>query len=54
MVITGSYNYTWSAQARNAENLLLLRGDVNLTKRYLDNWLRHQSEAQVWSEEGLK
>ena len=53
-VITGSYNYTWSAQARNAENLLLLRGDLNLTKRYLDNWLRHQSEAQTWTVEGLK
>ena len=54
LVITGSYNYTWSAQARNAENLLLLRGNAPLTKRYLDNWLRHRSEAQVWSEEEAK
>ena len=26
-VITGSYNFTWSAQARNAENVLILRGN---------------------------
>ena len=54
VVITGSYNYTWSAQARNAENLLLLRGDANLAKRYLDNWQRHRGEAQAWTDEGVK
>lgn len=53
-VITGSYNYTWSAQARNAENLLLIRGNPELTKRYLDNWRRHRLDAQAWSDEGLK
>jgi phosphatidylserine/phosphatidylglycerophosphate/cardiolipin synthase-like enzyme len=54
VVITGSYNYTWSAQARNAENLLLLSGDANLTKRYLGNWQRHRSEAQAWTDEDVK
>lgn len=54
VVITGSYNYTWSAQARNAENILLLRGDANLAKRYLDNWQRHRGEAQAWTDEGVK
>lgn len=44
-VITGSYNYTWSAQARNAENLLILRGNTALQQRYLDNWQRHRDEA---------
>ncbi len=53
-VITGSYNYTWSAQARNAENLLLLRGDANLARHYLDNWQRHRNEAKAWSDEGTK
>ena len=46
IVITGSYNYTWSAQARNAENLLILRGNPALAQRYLDNWRRHRGEAQ--------
>lgn len=45
-VITGSYNFTWSAQARNAENLLILRGNPVLVRRYLDNWRRHRDEAE--------
>lgn len=46
IVITGSYNYTWSAQARNAENLLILRGNPALARRYLDNWRRHRDDAE--------
>ena len=45
VVITGSYNFSWSAQARNAENLLLLRGNPELARKYLDNWLRHWADA---------
>lgn len=44
-VITGSYNFTHSAQARNAENLLILRGNPLLARAYLDNWQRHRGEA---------
>lgn len=47
-VITGSYNFTWSAQARNAENLLVLRGNPALARRYLDNWRRHRDEAETF------
>jgi phosphatidylserine/phosphatidylglycerophosphate/cardiolipin synthase-like enzyme len=46
VIITGSYNFTWSAQARNAENLLILRGNPALVRRYLDNWRRHRDDAQ--------
>jgi len=49
VVITGSYNFTWSAQARNAENLLILRGNPALARRYLDNWRRHRDEAERMS-----
>jgi phosphatidylserine/phosphatidylglycerophosphate/cardiolipin synthase-like enzyme len=49
IVITGSYNYTWSAQARNAENLLILRDNPALAKRYLDNWQRHRDQAERMS-----
>jgi phosphatidylserine/phosphatidylglycerophosphate/cardiolipin synthase-like enzyme len=49
VVITGSYNFTWSAQARNAENLLILRGNPALAQRYLDNWQRHRDEAEKMS-----
>ena len=45
-VITGSYNFTWSAQARNAENLLILRGNPAVARRYLENWQRHRDQAE--------
>lgn len=45
VVITGSYNWTWSAQNRNAENVLLLKGNPELARRYADNWQRHADDA---------
>ena len=44
-VVTGSYNFTFAAQARNAENLLILRGNRRLASAYLDNWRRHRRDA---------
>lgn len=44
-VITGSYNWTWSAQNRNAENVLIVRRNAELTRRYALNWHRHAGEA---------
>lgn len=52
VVITGSYNFTFSAQARNAENLLILRNNAALARRYLGNWRRHRDEAMPWGEAG--
>ncbi len=46
VVLTGSYNFTWSAQARNAENLLILRDNLPLAANYFANWQRHQREAR--------
>lgn len=48
VVMTGSYNFTWSAQARNSENLLILRDQPELARRYLANWKRHRGDAQPW------
>lgn len=45
VIITGSYNFTYSAQARNAENMLILRDNPALAHAYLSNWLRHRDEA---------
>lgn len=50
VVITGSYNFTFSAQARNAENLLILRDNPALARAYLSNWQRHRSEALPYLE----
>lgn len=49
-VITGSFNFTHSAQAHNAENLLVLRGNAPLVRSYLENWQRHRAEALPYAE----
>ena len=35
-VVTGSFNFSWSAEHRNAENVLIIT-DATLAKRYLSN-----------------
>ena len=45
LVLTGSYNFTWTAQRKNAENLLILRRNPALAARYAANWQRHRNEA---------
>ncbi|MBK6744009.1 MAG: phospholipase D family protein [Hydrogenophilales bacterium] len=45
IVITGSYNFTHSAQYRNAENLLILRGNPALAEGYAADWQRHHAHA---------
>jgi phosphatidylserine/phosphatidylglycerophosphate/cardiolipin synthase-like enzyme len=37
IVLTGSLNFTKSAQQKNAENILVIE-DVNLAKKYFENW----------------
>jgi phosphatidylserine/phosphatidylglycerophosphate/cardiolipin synthase-like enzyme len=44
-VATGSYNFTFSTQHRNAENLLIVRGDPDLCERYRRNWELHRAHA---------
>lgn len=44
-VLTGSYNFTWAANNRNAENLLIVRDHCALARAYRGNWLRHREEA---------
>ena len=46
-VVTGSYNFTWSARHVNAENVLILRNNCTLAKRYEQNWLLHRKAAQT-------
>ncbi|HZW12059.1 MAG TPA: phospholipase D family protein [Noviherbaspirillum sp.] len=44
-VITGSFNFTWTAQHKNAENVLIARGNPALAARYAQNWERHRQDA---------
>jgi phosphatidylserine/phosphatidylglycerophosphate/cardiolipin synthase-like enzyme len=48
VVITGSFNFTWTAQHMNAENILMVRGNSCLTSRFLVNWQRRQKEASPY------
>jgi phosphatidylserine/phosphatidylglycerophosphate/cardiolipin synthase-like enzyme len=45
MVITGSFNFSWTAQHRNAENIVVARDNPSLAAHYEMNWLRHQQAA---------
>lgn len=44
-VVTGSFNYTYSAEHRNVENLLLIR-DPALAAQYLRHWESRASESR--------
>jgi len=45
VVITGSFNFSRAAQHKNAENLLLFRGNPQLAAAYLRNWRKHREHA---------
>lgn len=44
-VVTGSYNFTYNAQHRNAENAVILRGNPPLCDAFRDNWLHHKAHS---------
>ena len=45
-VVTGSYNFTHAAEFRNAENVVVLRGNRELSDVYLRNWLAHRAHSR--------
>lgn len=47
-VITGSYNLTQAAQARNAENVVLLSGNPQVTRRFVANFTFLREQATPW------
>jgi phosphatidylserine/phosphatidylglycerophosphate/cardiolipin synthase-like enzyme len=46
-VITGSFNFTSSAEEKNAENLLVIK-DKALAERYAKNWLEHDRHSEPY------
>ncbi len=44
-IVTGSMNFTYSGQFKNAENVLILRGNKALADAYSANWQRHHNHA---------
>lgn len=48
ILITGSFNFTWTAQHRNAENILVVRKNPLLVSRYVVNWERHRQDSILY------
>ena len=48
IVLTGSYNFTKSAEIRNAENMLIIE-DRALAARYLENWQKHRQGSDAYA-----
>lgn len=46
-VITGSFNFTKSAEQSNAENLLIIESP-SVARVYLSNWKEHKKHSQVY------
>ena len=49
-VLTGSYNWTYAAQNKNAENVLILRHNPDIANAYAVNWRRHFADALPYAE----
>ena len=47
-VITGSYNFTHAAQAKNAENVVVISGNRAVTDRFVENFARHRERSAPW------
>jgi phosphatidylserine/phosphatidylglycerophosphate/cardiolipin synthase-like enzyme len=45
-VLTGSFNFTHQAEAENAENLLVIKGNTTLAKSYRDHFGEHKGHCQ--------
>ena len=50
-VLTGSFNFTESAEERNAENLLQV-DDQTLAVQYAANWQRHRAHSSPYGQRG--
>ncbi len=44
-VITGSFNFTKAAEEKNAENLLVIKGNAPLLNRYIENFELHRAHS---------
>ena len=47
-VITGSYNFTAAAQSKNAENVVVLSGNRDVTDRFVRNFAFHRERSTPW------
>lgn len=45
-IITGSFSFTQAAEENNAENLLIIKGYSDLSKKYRKNYDKHRADAR--------
>jgi len=48
-LITGSFNFTKSAEEKNAENLLILKGNKPLVDRYIQIFEVHKGHSEEYA-----
>jgi phosphatidylserine/phosphatidylglycerophosphate/cardiolipin synthase-like enzyme len=48
ILITGSFNFTKAAEEKNAENLLILKGNKPVVDRYIWNFDEHKGHTEVY------
>jgi phosphatidylserine/phosphatidylglycerophosphate/cardiolipin synthase-like enzyme len=48
-LITGSFNFTEAAEKKNAENLLVIKGNQPLVDRYITNFQEHKGHSELYS-----
>jgi phosphatidylserine/phosphatidylglycerophosphate/cardiolipin synthase-like enzyme len=49
ILITGSFNFTKAAEEKNAENLLVLKGNRPLVDRYIRNFEEHKGHSEPYA-----
>ncbi len=49
VVITGSFNFTKAAEEKNAENLLVIRGEPELVIKYIANYEEHLEHSERYT-----
>jgi len=47
-LITGSFNFTKAAEEKNAENLLVIKGNKPLVDRYIQNIEEHKNHSETY------
>jgi phosphatidylserine/phosphatidylglycerophosphate/cardiolipin synthase-like enzyme len=45
-IITGSFNFTKGAEEKNAENMLVIKGNPELVKKYIANFEEHLGHSE--------
>jgi phosphatidylserine/phosphatidylglycerophosphate/cardiolipin synthase-like enzyme len=52
-VITGSFNFTKTAEERNAENVLVIH-NKQFAAQYSENWRRHAAHSEVYNSKAIR